>query len=337
MENEDYYPHPNTNADIYRNMTAADRGTISDKHLQFLSIYDDNTAILGGSNFIDRYWSGTVWLFTKNINYERKNAAVTTRTESAVCDGDFLNHSKFIVAEDSGVIQILEVSKSSDTWKPTINCSAYVCQHDDGITSLAVFNNKLNFVTCGMDYCIKLWEASELVAEHSYSFAHTNIITSVDVKPASDSVFISTSLDCEAVVWDVRESKPATGVFKSEGNGLTAVAWDPSNEHNVAIGALDGSVILIDTREPNKIVSESIAFPRPVHKLNFHPKNNWLAGCCDDSVVKILDPMKELIELYKDTQHKDFVRDVAWQKDELLTCSWDDTVLKHNFPSTKIE
>lgn len=40
MENEDYYPHPNTNADIYRNMTAADRGTISDKHLQFLSIYD---------------------------------------------------------------------------------------------------------------------------------------------------------------------------------------------------------------------------------------------------------------------------------------------------------
>lgn len=62
------------------------------------------------------------------------------------------------------------------------------------------------------------------------------------------------------------------GVYKSEGNGLTAVAWDPSNEHNVAIGALDGSVILIDTREPNKIISESIAFPRSVHKLNFHPK-----------------------------------------------------------------
>lgn len=62
-----------------------------------------------------------------------------------------------------------------------------------------------------MFHSIKLWEASELVAEHSYSFAHTNIITSVDVKPASDSIFISTSLDCEAVVWDVRESKPATG------------------------------------------------------------------------------------------------------------------------------
>lgn len=33
---------PNLNADIYRNMTAADRPPVSDKNLQFILIYNGN-------------------------------------------------------------------------------------------------------------------------------------------------------------------------------------------------------------------------------------------------------------------------------------------------------
>lgn len=33
---------PNLNAEIYRNLTQADRPTVSDKHLQLILVYDGN-------------------------------------------------------------------------------------------------------------------------------------------------------------------------------------------------------------------------------------------------------------------------------------------------------
>ncbi|XP_057342023.1 methylosome protein 50-like [Microplitis mediator] len=329
MSNSDYYPHPNTNADIYRNMTAADRPPVPDKHIQFIAVNDDKT-IVGASSLTDRYWSGTVWYFNGPTNYDKNDAYAVTRTESGVCDAVFLDNYKFLIAEDSGVLQVLEVVKAPETLAPVLQCSGYVCQHDDSITSLAVFDNKTHFVTSSMDCCIKVWQISDLLAEYSFLNAHTNSITCVDVMPKNDWIFGSTSLDCQAFIWDLRQSKPATCLHKKEGNGLTALTWDKNNENIVAIGSQSGSVTLIDIRSPDNVICETQIFLRPVHRLKYHPeKNSWLAGCCDDTVVKVLDPTKHLSLVYQDDRHKDFVRGLAWLQDELLTCSWDDTILKH--------
>lgn len=53
-----------------------------------------------------------------------------------------------------------------------------------------------------------------LIATHSYSFAHVNCITGTDVKPMCDSVFASTSLHGDALMWDIRKSKPAHCMYQ---------------------------------------------------------------------------------------------------------------------------
>lgn len=51
------------------------------------------------------------------------------------------------------------------------------------------------------------------MATYSFSFAHTDLITCVDVKPGSNTEFVSTSYDCEALMWDTRLTKPAQSMY----------------------------------------------------------------------------------------------------------------------------
>ena len=67
----------------------------------------------------------------------------------------------------------------------------------------------LNISNKELFHSIKVWDISELMATYSFGFAHTDIITCVDAKPESDTEFVSTSYDCEALMWDIRLSKPA--------------------------------------------------------------------------------------------------------------------------------
>lgn len=62
-------------------------------------------------------------------------------------------------------------------------------------------------------YSIKVWQISDLYAEYTYLNAHTSTITCVDVMPKNDWIFGSTSLDCEAILWDLRQPKPSSCNF----------------------------------------------------------------------------------------------------------------------------
>ncbi|XP_015117051.1 methylosome protein 50 [Diachasma alloeum] len=331
MDRDEYLTNPNTNAEIYRNMTPGDRGPVPDKHLQFIAVYNDEKAILGGGNLTDRYWNGTVWYFDETEVLDRNKSFTATRTSSTVSDAAFIEGDKFILAEDGGIVQMLNVVKPPETWTVGLQSIGHTCQHDDSVTSLAVFESKSHFVSGGMDRCLKVWETSTMLAEHSYQTAHIAIITSVDVLSKSDTVFVSTSLDSEAVIWDVRTPKPARRLYKiDDGVGLTAVVCNPVNEHEVAMGGQDGYVFLGDVRKPEELVYKSLEFPRPIHRLKYHPKRNWLAGCCNDTTVKVLDTSQQLSLLLENNSHTDFVRGLAWTKDELLTCSWDSTIQRHS-------
>lgn len=50
-----------------------------------------------------------------------------------------------------------------------------------------------------------------MIATTSYNQAQTDVVTSVQVQNESDAVFLSTSLDSEALLWDTRKTKPALG------------------------------------------------------------------------------------------------------------------------------
>jgi methylosome protein 50 len=52
---------------------------------------------------------------------------------------------------------------------------------------------------------------AEIITTYSFHQAQTDIITSVETQFGSDAVFLSTSMDCEALLWDIRKTKPAIG------------------------------------------------------------------------------------------------------------------------------
>lgn len=312
-------------------MTAADRPPVTDKNLQFILIYNEKSAVLGGSNMTDRYWSGTVWYFKSACDFNKDKAFTATVTGSGVCDGAFISENKFVICEDSGVLQVFSLV-NTNTDSDELQCLGYACQHDDSILTVSVFSDSSHVVTGGMDYCIKVWDLEELLTQKSFGFAHTDIITSIDVQPKSDTTFISVSLDCEALIWDIRQSKPAQRILK-ESDGLTAVKWNPKLDHIAAIGDTSGRIKLIDIRKTaSPVLQEASVFSRGIHKLLFNPdteKSGHLACCCDDTLVKIIDINSECSVIYKNDSHTDFIRGLAWHKDMLYTCSWDNTVIKH--------
>ncbi|XP_015178911.1 PREDICTED: methylosome protein 50-like isoform X3 [Polistes dominula] len=323
---------PNLNAEVYRNLSQADRPTVTDKHLQLILVYDDNNAILGGSNMTDRFWSGTVWYYNDISDFTKSKALLSTKTITGITTGAYLEKDKFIIGEDSGLLQIIGLVETSEKDTFELQSFGYACQHDDTITSISVFSDKERLVSGGMDCCVKVWDISNLMSTDSFHSSHIDIVTGVDVQHGNNSVFISTSLDNCALMWDLRKSKPATCILEKYGYGLTSVSCSPISDNIVAIGAIDGSVTLIDIRNTDDVLFESFVFSRSIHKLLFNPnpeRSSQLACCCDDVVFKVIDTNKDCNVIYENITHTDFVRGLAWYKDELLSCSWDDQVLKH--------
>ncbi|KOC67425.1 Methylosome protein 50 [Habropoda laboriosa] len=322
---------PNLNADVYRNMTAADRPLVPDKHLQFILIYDEKSAILGGSNMTDRYWSGTIWYYNDISDFDREKAFVAKKTESGVCAAVYLESDKFIIGEDTGALTIFDISTEPDGVKE-LQCAAYACLHDSSLLTLSAFADKKKVVSGGMDCCIKVWDVTELMVTQSFDYAHIDTVTCVDVKPKSNTEFASTSSDCEALLWDIRQIKPAQSILKRD-VGLTAVSWNPNIENFLAIGTDNGEVVIVDARRSDiEVLRELSAFTRPVHKLLFNPnaeKLEELAVCCDNTSVEVLDINSQFSPIYKDNRHTDFVRGLTWFNNYLYSCSWDNTALKH--------
>lgn len=64
--------------------------------------------------------------------------------------------------------------------------------------------------------------------------------------------------------------------------------------------------------------------------MSFCFSPNQLAGCCDGNMVKMFDIDRNLVTIYEDDRHQDFVRGLAWHQNKLLTCSWDNSILNHS-------
>jgi len=334
MEQRQELVDPNLNAEAYRNLAISDRPPINDKQLEVVIVYRDDSLVLGASNMVDRYWYGTLWYFSEPVSFDRNKYTAALRTESGISDAVFLGkHDKFIIGEDSGLIQIYEVTKRSDTQAKELQFTGYSCQHDDSVTSIALFHDNTHIVSGAMDCSIKVWDTTEMITTASFNQAQANAITSVAVQPESDSVFVSTSLDSEALIWDIRDPKPAVGLYEKQDCGLTAAAWKSDDQNIVAVGGEDGSISILDIRNINSDpISESVYFPRSIRRLLFNSNNpTQLAACCDSTEVKVFHVNSDKVKIiFENNTHSDFVRGLAWHKNDLITCSWDNTVKRHS-------
>ena len=115
-------------------------------------LFTDDSLILGASNMVDRYWNGTIWLYTDLANFDRNHYAAAVRTESGVHVATYLDkYEKFVIGEDTGLLQVFELSLNSETQLYELQCIGYSCQHDDSLTSISTFSNNKHIVTAGMD------------------------------------------------------------------------------------------------------------------------------------------------------------------------------------------
>lgn len=113
------------------------------------------------------------------------------------------------------------------------------------------------------------------------------------------------------------------------------MSWKSNDANTIAVGANDGTISILDIRNAGAApVHESVEFSRAVRKLLFNPDcSTQLAGCCDATEVKVFDTSKTINNIFENNVHTDFVRGLAWHKNELLTCSWDNTIHRHSITS----
>lgn len=198
--------------------------------------FTDDSLVLAASNMIDRYWNGTIWYYEGLDKFDRNQYTAAIRTESGVCAAAYLGkYDKFVIGEHSGLIQIFEVGTKPETQSKELQCMGYSCQHDDSLTSISTFHDYTHIVTAGMDtwydfflyflidwkhllnrpfnlhFSIKVWDTSEMLATSSFNNAQTDVVTCVEAQTGSDAVFVSTSMDSEALLWDTRKTNSALG------------------------------------------------------------------------------------------------------------------------------
>ena len=112
--------------------------------------FTDETVFLGASNMTDRYWNGTVLIFD-SLNIKRHEPVAVKKTENGISDAVSLNVNKYIIGEENGIIQLIDLITDKDTGAKELNLTGYTCNHDSSVLTLSVFHNKNNFVSGGMD------------------------------------------------------------------------------------------------------------------------------------------------------------------------------------------
>lgn len=72
------------------------------------------------------------------------------KTESGVCDAVFLQNDKFVVGEDSGTLQVFDLS-TQPTDSKELQSAGYAALHDSSLLTLSAFADKEHVVSGGMD------------------------------------------------------------------------------------------------------------------------------------------------------------------------------------------
>ncbi|NXI53715.1 MEP50 protein, partial [Chloroceryle aenea] len=223
-------------------------------------------------------------------------------------------------------------------------------EHDDIVMTVTVLAGSTQAVSGGRDFCYSLvycrafrdpWECAgklDTIFEALYPFvllvAHSGSVSCVASCPGKDTVFLSCSEDSRTLLWDTRCPKPATRIVCSACDHLpTSVMWHPQKSDIFALGDENGTVALVDTKNPDSALSSSVHV-RSIRRFAFSAHSSpLLASISEDCSVAVLD--SDLSEVFRDRSHRDFVTGLSWSPSDdalLTTVGWDHQVLHHTVP-----
>lgn len=120
-------------------------------------------------------------------------------------------------------------------------------------------------------------------------------------------------------------------MYRNEFSSITAVSCNQDEDNYVAIGTAAGDLYLVDKREPKEFVSVLSCFEAPIHRIDY--KKSKIAVCGDTKEVLIADTQDYVLNnIYNNSDHKNFVRDVKWHNDVLYSCGFGTSIIKHLIP-----
>uniref|UniRef100_A0A663MIZ8 Methylosome protein WDR77 n=2 Tax=Athene cunicularia TaxID=194338 RepID=A0A663MIZ8_ATHCN len=206
-------------------------------------------------------------------------------------------------------------------------------EHDDIVMAVAVLASNNQAVSGGRDFSVKVWDLPQQSVLHSYR-AHSGSVTCVASCPGKDTVFLSCAEDSRTLLWDTRCPKPATRIVCSACNHLpTSVMWHPQKSDIFALGDENGTVALVDTKNPDSALSSTV-HARSITGFAFSTHSSpLLASISEDCSVAVLD--SDLSEVFRNRSHRDFVKGLSWSPSDnalLTTVGWDHQVLHHTVP-----
>lgn len=145
------------------------------------------------------------------------------------------------------------------------------------------------------------------------------------------NIFASAAADRKCCLWDDRNPVPASILYINEFCSLTSVACNQNNTNYIVVGTEGGDVYLLDKREPKEFISVANCNCY-IHRLSFDDQSTRLAVCGDLNKVFVFKCEDEILNsAYCNDKHSDFVRGLAWHKESLYTCGFDQQVIKHSF------
>lgn len=321
---------------------ASEPSTTFHKNIDDIKRCKDGSLVLACNELSGRRWEGSVRLYQRFEDIpslDRCVASVTT--DATVTDIVPLNPGRFLIGLDSGGLEMLQLTKEEPLLLDTV---FYRCEHDGGITSLALASDGRRLASAGTDHAIKLWDMSSMLSTKTFVSAHQGAVWKV-VFSEDPNVFLSCGKDGKVCSWDMRLSRPATvvGLFPF---GPTALDWQPSTGSTFAVGLLTGEVAMRDLREPREdVLRLSTGGPtnRAVHRLLFCPDSpSLLAMCADDRLVRVANVSRPVNHfIYTSDVHTGFVRGLCWSSERadrvLLSAAWDGQVLQHSVDSLQLQ
>lgn len=301
---------------------------IADSCIDDIKLCKEQHLVAACNSLTGNKWYGAVQLYREPGDVASGSHLVSQPTDSTVAALVVLTPTSFLAGLDSGALELHRLSDKGDAVLE-MDTLFYRCDHDSGVTSLALSRDGRRLASAAWDHSIKIWDLSSMECTKTYVSAHADVVWNVAFS-TDPHVFISCGGDRQVRSWDTRLSQAAT-VLGHCPSVPRALDWQPQSPSVYAVGLESGQLLVQDLRHPGKDVTLLQPHDRPIHRLLFCPvRPSWLACCADDCDVSLVDISRTKDHLvYRNQDHTEFVRGLAWDSGRLLSSAWDGRVLVH--------
>lgn len=330
---EDY---PNMNTNQFRQKPVTQETKLW-PYIQCFARNSEGTMILGTNSYQSRIWNGSLYAFDnvdeENPQFEGKETAFKTPTDTSVSVLKYINNEFFVVGESDGQLTLFNTkSLMRETDQNTYSLFTVGKQnkHNSLVNCLDIFKEtRQKAVSADSDGGLLTWDlaGADLTSIDTIRFAHSDAINGVAAATDNDNCFITASDDKSLLQWDMRDPRPSSALLEYHTFQLKAVEY--LKENQVLVGDRAGIAYLLDTKMPKHIVLQQEIHDRPLHQ--FFVRGQHVIILSDSNRLQVLELKQTgMVSIMDSMEAPNFLRAAAWiNESEFYVAGWSSYVRKY--------